>query len=81
MNFDRLKQRHIDCTPTDELLKEGIITQEQADYLLEDFERRFRHAMETKGFALPADVHPYPRSEMLRRFSGEKEQAGRGIGV
>ena len=80
MNYDRLKQQHIDRTPTDELLAEGIITQEQADYLLEDFERRFRHAMETKGFALSADVHPYPRSEMLRRFSGEKEQAGRGMG-
>ena len=81
MNYDRLKQRHIDRTSTDELLKEGIITQEQVDYIREDFERRFQHAMETKGFALPADVHPYPRSEMLRRFSGEKEQAGRGIGV
>ena len=81
MNYDRLKQRHIDLTPTADLLEEGIITQEQADYLLEDFERRFRHAMETKGFALPADVHPYPRSEMLTRFSGERDQAGRGMGV
>ena len=81
MNYDRLKRRHIDRTSTADLLKEGIITQEQVDYLLEDFERRFRHAMETKGFALSADVHPYPRSEMLRRFSGEREQAGWGIGV
>ena len=81
MNYDRLKQRHIDTTSTADLLAEGIITQEQADYLLEDFERRFRHAMEKKGFALPADVHPYPRSEMLRRFSGEREQAGRDMGV
>ena len=81
MNYDRLKQRHIDTTSNADLLAEGIITQEQADYLLEDFERRIRHAMETKGFALPADVHPYPRSEMLRRFSGEREQAGRSMGV
>ena len=81
MNYDRLKRRHIDTTSTADLLEEGIITQEQADYLLEDFERRFRHAMEIKGFALPADVHPYPRSEILRRFSGEREQAGRGMGV
>ena len=81
MNYERLNRRHIDHTPTADLLAEGIITQEQADCLLEDFERRIRHAMETKGFALSADVHPYPRSEMLRRFSGEKEQAGRGIGV
>jgi len=62
-------------------LAEGIITQEQADYIQDDFERLFRHAMETKGFVLPADVHQYPRSEMLRRFSGEREQAGRGMGV
>ena len=81
MNYDRLKRRHIDTTSTADLLAEGIITQEQADCLLEDFERRIQHAMETKGFALSADVHPYPRSEMLRRFSGEREQAGRGMGV
>ena len=81
MNYDRLKQRHIDTTSTADLLAEGIITQEQADYLLEDFERRFRHAMETKGYVPPEDVHPYPRSEMLRRLSGSREQAGRGIAV
>ena len=80
MNYDRLKQRHIDRTPTDELLAEGIITQEQADTLADDFERRLQHAMQTKGYALPGDVHPYPRSEMLRRLSGDGEQAGRGMG-
>jgi len=80
MNYDRLKRRHIDTTSTAELLAEGIITQEQADALKEDFERRFQHAMETKGFALPDDVHPYPRSEMLIRLSGSGEQAGRGMG-
>ena len=80
MNYDRLKRRHIDRTSTADLLKEGIITQEQVDYIREDFERRFQHAMETKGFALPEDVHPYPRSEMLRRLSGDGEQAGRGMG-
>ncbi|MBE5779976.1 MAG: hypothetical protein E7331_11685 [Clostridiales bacterium] len=81
MNLARIQQRYIDCTSTANLLKEGLITKEQADYLQEDFERRLHYAMQTKGFALPADAHPYPTSEMLRRFSGEKEQAGRGIGV
>ena len=81
MNYDRLKQRHIDTTSTADLLEEGVITKEQADALTEDFERRFQHAMETKGYAMPADVHPYPRSEMLRRLSGAGEQAGRGIAV
>jgi len=80
MNYDRLKRRHIDTNSTADLLAKGIITQEQADYLLEDFERRFRHAMETKSYALPEDVHPYPRSEMLRRFSGEREQASGDMG-
>ena len=80
MNYDRLKQRHIDHTPTDELLAEGIITQKQADALADDFERRLQHAMQTKGYALPGDVHPYPRSEMLRRLSGAGEQAGGGMG-
>ena len=80
MNYDRLKQRHIDLTPTADLLEEGIITQEQADALADDFERRLQHAMQTKGYALPGDVHPYPRSEMLRRLSGDGEQTGGGMG-
>lgn len=81
MNYDRLKQRHIDHTPTDELLAEGIITKEQADAIADDFTRRLQQAMETKGFALPGDVHPYSRSEMLRRLSGDGEQTGGGMGV
>jgi len=80
MNYDRLKRRHIDTTSTADLLEEGVITQEQADALADDFERRLQHAMQTKGFALPADVHPYPRSEMLRRLSGDGEQTGGGMG-
>ena len=81
MNYDRLRQRHIDRTPTDELLEEGIITKEQADAIADDFTRRLQQAMETKGFALPGDVHPYSRSEMLRRLSGDGEQTGGGMGV
>lgn len=81
MNYSRLQRRHIDTTSTADLLEEGIITKEQADALADDFERRLQHAMQTKGYALPADVHPYPRSEMLRRLSGSREQAGRGIAV
>ena len=80
MNYDRLKRRHIDTTSTADLLEEGVITQEQADGLQEDFERRFQYAMETKGFALPGDVHPYPRSEMLRQLSRDGEQTGGGYG-
>ena len=81
MNYDRLKQRHIDTTSTADLLEEGIITKEQADALDDDFMRRLQHAMETKGYALSADVHPYPRSEMLRRLSVDGEQTGEGMGV
>ena len=81
MNYSRLQRRHIDTTSTADLLEEGVITKEQADALTEDFERRFQHAMETKGYAMPADVHPYPRSEMLRRLSGDGEQTSGGMGV
>ena len=71
MNMTRLLSWRIDNTPIAELLEHEIITQEQADALTDDFVRRLQYAMQTKGFALPADVHPYPTSEMLRRFSGE----------
>ena len=81
MNMTRLQRWRIDHTSTADLLEQGIITQEQVDALTDDFVRRLQYAMQTKGFALPADVHPYPRSEMLRRFSGERDQTGRGIGV
>ncbi len=81
MNYTRLQRRHIDITSTADLLEEGIITKEQADALTDDFERRLQHAMQTKGFALPGDVHPYPRSEMLRRLSGDGEQTNAGMGV
>ena len=80
MNYDRLRQRHVDTTSTADLLEEGIITKEQADAIADDFVRRLQHVMQTKGYALPADVHPYPRSEMLRRLSGAGEQTGRGMG-
>ena len=80
MNYSRLQRRHIDNASISDLLEEGIITKKQADALTDDFERRLEHAMQTKGFALPGDVHPYPRSEMLRRLSGSREQAGGGMG-
>ena len=77
----RLQRWRIDHTSTADLLEQGIITQEQADALTDDFVRRLQYAMETKGDALPGDVHPYPRSEMLRRLSGDGEQTGGGMGV
>ena len=75
----RLLSWRIDNTSIAELLEHEIITQEQADALTDDFVRRLQYAMQTKGFALPADVHPYPTSEMLRRFSGERDQTGGGM--
>ena len=77
----RLQRWRIDHTSTADLLEQGIITLEQADVLTDDFVKRLQYAMETKGYARPADVHPYPRSEMLRRLSGVGEQAGGGIAV
>ena len=81
MNMTRLKQRHIDNACLADLIDEGLITPEQEEALMEEFEKNLQIAMETKGFATAQDIHPCPRSEILRRLSGRKDHAGGGIGV
>ena len=81
MNMTRLKQRHIDTACLADLIDEGLITPEQEEALMEEFEKNLQIAMETKGFATAQDIHPCPRSEILRRLSGRKDHAGAGIGV
>ena len=46
--------------------------------ITEDFEKNLQIAMETKGYATPADLRPIPISEFLRRLSGSKSHAGAG---
>ena len=81
MNMTRLKQRHIDRANLADLVEEGLITPEQEEALMEEFEKNLQIAMETKGYATAQDIHPCPRSEILRRLSGSKNHAGAGIGV
>ena len=81
MNMTRLKQRHIDNACLADLVDEGLITPEQEEALMEEFEKNLQIAMETKGYATAQDIHPCPRSEILRRLSRSKNHAGAGIGV
>ena len=76
MNMTRLKQRHIDNACLADLIDEGLITPEQEEALMEEFEKNLQIAMETKGYATAADIHPCPRSEILRRLSESKGHAG-----
>ena len=78
MNFTRLRNRRIDHDNIDNLVADGLITPEQAEAITEDFERNLQIAMETKGYATPADLRPIPISEFLRRLSGSKCHAGAG---
>ena len=80
MNMTRLKQRHIDNACLADLIDEGLITPEQEEALMEEFEKNLQIAMETKGYATPADLRPIPISEFLRRLSGNGSHAGAGGG-
>ena len=68
MNMTRLKQRHIDNACLADLVEEGLITPEQEEALMEEFEKNLQNAMEIKGYATPADLYPVSRSEVLRRL-------------
>ena len=78
MNFTRLRNRRIDHDNIDDLVAAGLITPEQAEAITEEFERNLQIAMETKGYATPADLRPIPISEFLRRLSGRESHAGAG---
>ena len=78
MNLTRLRNRRIDHDNIDNLVADGLITPEQADAITEDFERNLQIAMETKGYATPADLRPIPISEFLRRLSGSESHAAAG---
>ena len=69
MNFTRLRNRRIDHDSIDDLVAAGLITPEQAEAITEEFEKNLQIAMETKGYATPADLFPCSRTELLRRSS------------
>ena len=68
MNYTRLRNRRIDRDNIDNLVADGLITPEEAEALTEDFIQNMRLAIETKGYATPADLRPIPTSEFLRRL-------------
>ena len=80
MNFTRLRNRRIDHDNIDNLVADGLITPEQAEAITEEFERNLQIAMETKGYATPADLRPIPISEFLRQLSESKIHAEAGMG-
>ena len=46
----------------------GLITMEENEAILAAFDSSMAVALETKGYATAADIHPVPNSEIVRRF-------------
>ena len=49
-------------------LELGLITKEESDAITDAFVVNLTIAMETKGHASAAELHPIPHSEIVRRF-------------
>ena len=49
-------------------LELGLITKEESDAITDAFVMNLTIAMETKGHASAAELHPIPNSEIVRRF-------------
>ena len=78
MNINRLRN-HWPVTCNDQLaaidhmgvasaLELGLITKEESDAITDAFVMNMTIAMETKGHASAAELHPIPNSEIVRRF-------------
>ena len=49
-------------------LELGLITKEESNAITDAFVMNLTIAMETKGHASAAELHPIPNSEIVRRF-------------
>ena len=58
----------IDRMSVQDALEIGLITNEEKDVITEIWIDHMIVAMETKGYATAADLHPIPNSEIVRRF-------------
>ena len=58
----------IDRMSVQDALEIGLITNEEKDAITEIWIDHMIVAMETKGYATAADLHPIPNSEIVRRF-------------
>ena len=78
MNINRLNNRWpltcrdslaaIDRMGVSTALELGLITKEESDAITDAFVMNLTIAMETKGHASAAELHPIPNSEIVRRF-------------
>ena len=78
MNINRLNNRWpvtcrdslaaIDRMGVSTALEMGLITKEESDAITDAFVMNMTIAMETKGHASAAELHPIPNSEIVRRF-------------
>ena len=78
MNINKINQRWpisckdslaaIDRMSVSEALEIGLITKEESDAITDAFVMNMTIAMETKGHASAAELHPIPNSEIVRRF-------------
>ena len=90
MNINRLNNRWpvtcrdslaaIDRMGVSTALELGLITNEESDAITDAFVMNMTIAMETKGHASAAELHPIPNSEIVRRFRKGvgRERANRG---
>jgi len=58
----------IDRMNTQEAYECGLITKEECDAIVDAFVVNLTIAMETKGFATAEELHPIPKSEIVKRF-------------
>ena len=70
----------IDRMSVSDAFEIGLITKEEEDAIAEEFEKHLAFAIETKGHATAAELHPIPNSEIVRRFrkGRGREKANRG---
>ena len=90
MNMNRLRSHWpvscsdslaaIDRMSLSDALAIGLITIEESEAILEAFDSSMAVALEAKGYATAADIHPVPNSEIVRRFrkSAGQQKADRG---
>ena len=69
----------IDRRSLSDALAIGLITTEENEAILAAFDSSMAVALETKGYATAADIHPVPNSEIVRRFrkSAGQQKANR----
>ena len=70
----------IDRRSLSDALAIGLITMEENEAILAAFDSSMAVALETKGYATAADIHPVPNSEIVRRFrkGAGQQKANRG---